>query len=171
MAAATTTVRITENCTGGTWRPGTFTCPDASISNAAIGGEAIAADKIRRRYFRFLAIASTTTVTAVERYVTIPRTGTGALTIVAVKAMPFTAPTGGTRYFTVDLQHGSGTSYLAAPIVFSEADTDLTVKSAVIGTTSIALGNNPVKLLTTVSGTTGTQGIGLVVSLAVEDYP
>ena len=95
-------------------------------------------------------------------------------TVLGIEAVCADCPEGGDKTFTVDLKKaGSGvaaTTMLSAPIAFGTATTDYV---ALPGTLSLTALTNEQSLLVVVavSGTTGNQGQGLVVTVRLtEDY-
>ena len=149
--------------------------PQSSIKNAHISGDTsdrIAAAKVVHQYTLDEELAEqATTVTAVERLIHIVRGATA--TLEAVEAIVVTAPTGDYTV-TVDLQKSTGggafATVLSATMQFSSSSTALTPVVASLSSTSLVDGD-VLKLVVTVSGTTGAQAKGLLASVTITEQP
>jgi len=96
-------------------------------------------------------------------------------TIVAVQVSAETAPTGGDKQFTVDLRKGSQSAayatVLSAVVTYDDASTaDKQVLSGTLSTTTYAAGDQ-LKVIVTASGTTGSQGQDLCVTVWLRENP
>jgi hypothetical protein len=95
-------------------------------------------------------------------------------TVRRVTARATTAPDGGDKQFTVDVQKassGSGTwtSLLTGVITFADADSDHATKDGtLIGSPSFVEGD-AIRVVVTASGSTGDQGQGVVVTVNLDE--
>lgn len=85
-----------------------------------------------------------------------------------------TAPTGGDKAFTVDLQKSTGAgayaSVLSAVITINSSSTAKTAYSATISSASYSA-NDLFKVIVTTSGSTGTQGYGVQATAFFDENP
>ena len=95
-------------------------------------------------------------------------------TILAIEVMNRTAPTGGNKAHTVDLKKGNAStafaSVLSAVITMNSSSVDKTVYAGTLSTTAVADGDT-LQLVVATSGTTGTQGSGLCVTVWLRENP
>lgn len=148
---------------------GGVTMPAGAIENADVAaGAAIAATKLQHQFPLHLSVAGT--VAAVTNIVHVAR---GAGTLVSVEAAVNAVPTGTgvDKKTTIDFQKSTGgaafASMLSAAFDIESTDTD---RVAVAGT--VAAGNtyadgDLLRIVVTVSGSTGTQAADLVVTAFV----
>jgi hypothetical protein len=99
----------------------------------------------------------------------------GSATISHLWIRPLTSPAGGDLKYTVDLRKsvdGSATlaSVLSAAVEISSADTSQTQQAANVTTTGVDA-KDVLYIVITTSGSTGTQGAGLVVALGISEQP
>lgn len=151
--------------------------PASCVTDAAIApGANIDAAKIAGRFTIPVELfaAGTTVASLASRLLHIVRGATG--TLIALRAVAITAPVGGDRKFTVDLQKstsgGAFATVLTTPLEFSVATSaaDRIAKTAVINTSGLVAGDL-LQLVVTASGSTGTQGAGLLVDLLLDEKP
>lgn len=94
--------------------------------------------------------------------------------LVAVEVMAVTAPTGGNKQFTVDVQRGNQagafSSLLSAVVTIDSSKADRQVVAGSISTSALADGDT-LRVVVAASGSTGSQGQGLCVVLAVRENP
>lgn len=88
-------------------------------------------------------------------------------TMVSMEVRPETAPTGGDKQYTVDLQKAANgsTSYatvLSAVVTVDSSSVDGTLQAGTISTTALAKGDS-LRVVITASGSTGSQGQGVTV--------
>ncbi|HEV7281059.1 MAG TPA: hypothetical protein VGN57_12715 [Pirellulaceae bacterium] len=157
----------------GTLTANAITLPDGCVDDDAVAvGAQIAASKVfhqppvSRQLFE-----SSTTVAAKDELLSIIYGATGS--IVAFRAACAVAPTDD-HTFTVDLQKstsgGAFASVLVDPIEFTVSDTARVAKSGTVETASLVVGDI-LKTVVAVTGTTGTQATGLVVTLTHTESP
>lgn len=83
-----------------------------------------------------------------------------------------TAPTGGDKAFDVDLEKksigGSWASVLSAAVTIDSADSDLSISVATVSSAALVDGDQ-LRVVVTTSGSTGSQGQGLAVTVSVRD--
>ncbi len=95
-------------------------------------------------------------------------------TLLAVEASCATAPTGGDKAFTIDLQRGSQAdafaTVLSAAITIDSTIDDREVVEGTIADAACSAGEQ-LRLVIATSGSTGTQGAGLVVTVSYERAP
>ena len=98
----------------------------------------------------------------------------GAGALLSVHVRPTTAPVGGDKKFTVDVQKAADgsavwTSLLSAPLQIAAGDANNTIKAAVLaGSVATALGE-AIRIVITASGATGSQGQGVQVTCAYRE--
>lgn len=110
-------------------------------------------------------VASATVVVRVCR-------GTGQVNQVAVR--PTTVPAGGNKQYTVDVQKaadgsGSWTSLLSAPVTVDTTAVANTRKTGTLVASPTVADGDALRVVVTASGSTGTQGQGLVVTIGMEE--
>lgn len=100
----------------------------------------------------------------------------GAGTLKSFEVRPTTAPTGGDKQFTVDIQKaadasGSWTSMINPVVTMSSADSDNTLEAATIKTdgSEDTADGNAIRIVITASGSTGSQGQGFVATAEYEE--
>lgn len=96
--------------------------------------------------------------------------------LLGVTIRPLTAPIGGDKQYTIDLQRaadGSGTwaSLLNAPYVVDRTRADDTNLAAALAVDPSYVAGDALRLVVTASGSTGTQGDGLLVQVDLEEQP
>lgn len=95
-------------------------------------------------------------------------------TLVRVAVVPIIAPTGGDKAFTVDVQKGNQSTAFAtvlSPVVtINNTVANREVKTGTITVAAFAA-NDTIKVVLTTSGTTGSQGQGVLVQLTVQEDP
>lgn len=153
---------------------GTVSLPDGGVSNDEINaGASIDSSKLKQRPDMSYAQADGSDVVS-ETILT--RVCRAAGTLVAIEARVTTAPTGGDKQFTVDIQKasdgsGSWSTLLTGVITFASGDSGNTKKAGTaIGTPTTAAGD-ALRIVVTASGSTGSQGQGLVVTPIYEEAP
>lgn len=94
--------------------------------------------------------------------------------IVAVEVVPIVAPTGGDKEFTVDVEKGSAgsafASILTGAVTVDSTSADRTGQAGTISTTTAADGDT-LRVVVTASGSTGSQGQGVLVVVTVREDP
>lgn len=150
---------------------GSLTVPANSISDAAITGR-ITATKLEHQHGVLYEQANGADVASETKMIHLAR---GAGTIVAVAIRPDTAPTGGDKQFTVDIQKaadGSGTwaTILSSAVTIDNTSVDDTVVAGTISTTTYSA-DDAFRAVITASGSTGSQGDGVVVKLWLREQP
>jgi hypothetical protein len=149
------------------------TMPSGVITNAHVAaGAAIAATKLQHQFPIHLSTAGGTAVTAVTNIVHIAR---GAGTVVSVEAALATVPTGtGTdKTVTIDVQKSTGgaafATLLSSTIVLDSGNTDRVAEAGTLAATPTYADGDLIQIVVTVSGSTGTQGTGLIVTAFVQE--
>lgn len=149
-----------------------FVVPDGSITSAEVAaGTNIDADKLQHRHAIYYAQADGADVASETKLMHIART---AATVHSVELRPTTAPTGGDKQYTVDVQEeadagSSWTSLLSSVITVDNTSVDNTKQNGtLIGTPSVA-DNAAVRVVVTASGSTGSQGQGFVVVINLDE--
>lgn len=151
----------------------TMTVPDATVDDDAVKPAAgIQATKLQHQHAIKYHQADGSDVAAAIVPIHVVR-GVSA-TIVAVEVVCLDAPDGGDKTFTVDLQKcnegsPSPASVLSAAISYSVGSThDAEVHDGTISSPTLADGDTLV-VEVAVSGSTGTQGQGLVVTVTLRE--
>lgn len=147
--------------------------PNGSIVNADINAlAAIDAGKMTHRFAIPYIQADGSDVAAAIVPVHIVR-GTSA-TIEDIEVVCVDSPSGGDKAFTVDLQYGNAStalsSVLSSAITYDSSKSDLEVASGTLSTTSLSAADTLV-VVVAVSGSTGSQGQGLIVNVALTEDP
>jgi hypothetical protein len=95
-------------------------------------------------------------------------------TVIGVEVVALTAPTGGDKAFTVDVKKGNqatpAATILNSVITVNSTKADREVVVGSLATTAYADGDF-LEVVVTASGSTGTQGTGLVVVVTVAESP
>lgn len=153
---------------------GTAALPDGTVTNAAVNASAaIAASKLVHRYPLSYSQANGADVASQTMLLHVMR---AAGEVVSIEARVTTAPTGGDKAFTVDVLKaadgsGSWTSLLSSVITFNSSDSNDTLEvGTLIGSPTLADGN-AIRVVVSASGSTGSQGQGLVVTVNVNENP
>lgn len=156
----------------GNFSARSFSAPSGSIGNAAIAASAgIDASKVIHRHAIRYAQPSGSDVASATQLV---HTFRNTATIVAVEVVTQTAPTGGDKEFTVDVKLGNQSTafatILSAPI---EVDSTVASREVKVGSlsTSAAADGDTLQVVIAVSGSTGSQGQGVLVSVWVSEEP
>jgi hypothetical protein len=148
--------------------------PSNCLRNAQVAADAaIDASKVVHQFSESVELfAPTTTIASVEKLLKVVRGATG--TVVAFEAVLVTKATAGDKTVTVDLQKSTGggafASILTAPISFSDASANLTALAATIGSAGLVAGD-VLKIVVAAAGSTGTQALGLLVTLTQSETP
>lgn len=160
-------LRVSGQLTAGTLKPSAGSVTNASVDAAAD----IAATKLEHRHqFTYRQKTGTAIVSATEDVYTVHGV-TGE--VVAVDVVATTAPTGGDKAFTVDVQKGNQSTAFATVLTGvvtvdnSKADRQV-VAGSLVGSPSTADGDT-LRVVVAASGATGTQGQGLVVTITVRE--
>lgn len=170
---STTTIPGDQNWYfGGNLAAKSMTIPAGAVGDEQIEASAmVAATKLVHQHAARYVQAGGSDVVAV----TVPlHTFRGAGEIVAVEVVPLVAPNGGDKAFTVDVLKGNQATpfatVLTAPISVADAQGDREVVSGTLATTEAADGDT-LEAVVAVSGTTGTQGQGFVLTVWVREEP
>jgi hypothetical protein len=155
----------------GTLTPRVLSIPALTLVNAGVAAAAeISASKLQHRHavqYRQSAGADVVTQTQ-EVYVVYGATGT----VVAVDTSCSTAPTGGDKAFTVDVQKSTGggafATILSSTVSWSSSHTSRTIRSGTINSASL-VADDILRVIITASGSTGSQGQGLVVNILLDE--
>ena len=148
------------------------TLPAAVVADLNVSATAaIDADKLQHRHALNYAQADGADVVSATQLLHVAR---AAGTLKSVEVRVTTAPTGGDKQFTVDVQQdsdggGSWTTQLTGVITMSSADSDDTLEAGtLIGSPTLADGD-ALRVVVTASGTTGSQGQGVVVTVNLDE--
>jgi len=155
---------------------GQLSLPDGSVDNAAFSavasGRLATTKQLHRIDFHYDQAPGSDVVTATK----LLRIARGAGTVLGIEVRPITAPTGGDRAFTVDLEKaadgsGSWSSLLSSAVTVNSSSTDNTKQSGtLIGNPTVAAGE-AIRLSIAASGSTGSQGQGVIVTVWYEEDP
>lgn len=95
-------------------------------------------------------------------------------TLVDFEVVPIVAPTGGNKAYTVDLQKGNQAgafaTVLSAPVTVDNSKANRQVLTATLSSTSYSDGDT-LRIHFATSGTTGSQGQGVIATLRVRENP
>jgi hypothetical protein len=144
-----------------------------STSFTANANERLATSKQIHRLDMSYQQATGTDVVTATHYLRVCR---GAGELLGVSVRPLTAPTGGDKAFTVDVQKasnasGSFSSLLNAVVTVNSSSVDQTEQVATLAATPTTADGDCLRLVVTASGSTGSQGQGVVVTLWYEENP
>lgn len=116
--------------------------------------------------------ADTTTVAAITKTLaTISKVGE----VVDVIVFPVTAPTGGDLAYTVDIKKSTGAgvfaSILSSVVTVNSSSVDRTAQTATLSGTPALAAGDALQIVIATSGSTGTQGAGVVVTIRIRMNP
>lgn len=127
--------------------------------------------KMRHRHAVSYGQKNGTDVTTETKMVHIAK---AAGTIQTIEVVSATAPTGGDKAFTVDLHKSTGggafATVLSAVVTVNSSDTDRVIEAGTLSTATYADGDIFAIVVTT-SGSTGSQGQGLCVTVNFDEQP
>lgn len=158
---------------GETTFQSTVNLPASTISNSQVSAAAaIAASKVVHRVPLIYAQADGSDVASATQLLFL---ASYDCTIVSVELRVTTAPTGGDKQFTVDIQKdtdggGSFATILSSVITVDSSNVDDTLEAGTLSTTDLADGD-ALRVVVTASGSTGSQGQGLVVVVKLNEDP
>jgi len=100
----------------------------------------------------------------------------GAGKLLDFQVRPTTAPTGGDKKYTVDLQKAADASavystLLDAPITVDNTSVNETKQQATLIASPVTAAGDAIKVIVTASGSTGSQGQGVIVTASYEEAP
>lgn len=153
---------------------GSLFMPSGSISNAHISNDAnsrIAAAKLVHRYDLAHGQANGADVVTQTQLLRVCK-GAGQLKSLEVRVT--TAPAGGDKQFTVDVQKaadgsGSWSSLLDSVLTFADGDSDDTLKQATLVASPLTAAGDAVRIVIAASGSTGNQGQGFACTAVYEE--
>lgn len=153
----------------------TLSVPPGSIVNTSFSqspGNRLAASKVvHQQHVNCELAEQDTAVAAIERLAFIAN---AAGELADLKAAVITAADDATREVDIDLLKstagGAFATVLTAPLQFTDADTDLVVKTASLATAAYVAGD-VFKLVVTVAGGAGNQAKGLLATIAKNENP
>jgi hypothetical protein len=150
---------------------GTFNCNKIVANQVGFADNAVPSQSVVHRFTVGHSIASNVTVTAF----TIPvhhfrRSGK----IRSVNVVPYTVPTGGDLAYTVDVKLGNQATpeatVLTGVITINSSDATRQVNAGTLTSTTInCAAGDFIAVTFAVTGSTGTQGLGCVVSVVVDE--
>lgn len=168
------TTRIESNVyVNGSLSAASVNLPAASVRNVNIEGNAgIDASKVVHQFpatYRQDEGADVASKTAPVHI------AAAAATVLGVKVLCVTAPTGGDKQFTVDVkkgnQSGAYATILTGVVTINSTKANREVTSGVLsGTPTLAAGDS-LQVVVTASGSTGSQGQGLLVEVILRENP
>ena len=151
---------------------GTVSVPGSSFGNRELdSSDPATVEKLQHQHQLSYSQADGTDVAAAIVPVYVVR-GTTA-TILSIDVVCLDAPSGGDKTFTVDLKKSnvgspSPATVLSAAVTYPNATPDCTVRPGTISSASLVDGDTLV-IAVAVSGSTGTQGQGLVVTVTLKE--
>ena len=154
----------------GTFSAQTVNLPNSTVQNQhVIASAGIEATKLEHQHA--LKYAQADGADVVSESVAIHHFRATA-EIVSVEVVPITAPTGGDKEFTVDVQKGSAgsafASILTGVVTVDSTSADRTGQAGTISGTTAADGDT-LRVVVTASGSTGSQGQGVLVVVTVRE--
>lgn len=156
---------------GGVLSAKQWNLADDVVADANVqAGADLDATKMKHRHAALYAQADGADVASETQLVGIVRGTAG--TIRGVEVVTTTAPTGGDKKFTVDVQKGNqSTGYatvLSSVITIDSAVSDREVVAGTLSVTSLADGDS-LKVVVTASGSTGSQAQGAAVVVSFDE--
>lgn len=151
---------------------GTVSFPENTIEDEDVAlGANIAAQKLQHRHALHHVQNVGADVASVTQVLHVARAD---VEVVSVEVRPSTVPAGGDKQYTVDVQKavdGSNTwtSILSSVVTISSADTEHTVQTAVLDGVPALEDGDALRIVVTASGSTGSQGQGLNVTINVDE--
>lgn len=155
---------------GGHLTSTTASLPAGTVTNAMVNGSAaIEATKLIHQFCAQYIVADGTNVAATSGDgVPIHTVYGSSCTVAAVEVVCPDAPSGGDLKFTVDVGYANAstayTSILTAVVDYANGTTDYTALPGTLDTTSLSA-EDTIMVKVAVSGSTGTQGQGLIVNV------
>ena len=156
----------------GTLSAQTVNLPSSSVQNQhIIAAAGIDATKLQHQHaLKYVQDGGTNVVSA-----TVPlHVFRATAEIVGVEVVPIVAPDGGDLQYTVDVQKGNAGSafatILTGVVTVDDSSVDRTPQEGTLSTTSAADGDT-LQVVVTASGSTGTQGQGVLVLVTVRESP
>lgn len=155
---------------------GTTTVPADTIKSSQFSSTAtdrlVTSKQVHRIDFNYDQDTGSDVVTDTRMW----RVARGAGTVLGMDVRPITAPTGGDKAFTVDFQKaadasGSWSSLLNSVVTVNSSSTDNTKQSATLAATPTFTAGSALRLVVTASGSTGSQGQGVIVSVYIDEDP
>lgn len=155
---------------------GNFYPPDGSLKTShwsSSAADRLATSKQVHRMDLTYQQAPGSDVASATAYLRVCR---GAGEVLAVKVRPMTAPTGGDKAFTVDVKKaaeasGTFTSLLNSVVTVNSSSADNTVQDATLAATPTTAAEDCIQVVIAASGSTGSQGQGVCVSIYYEEDP
>lgn len=161
-------VTITRNLNVG----GGMTIPSGIINNNSIVAAAeISASKVVHRHAFIVGLPGGTDVVDTTAYIFLAR---AAGSIKSLKVRPLVAPTGGDKAFTVDLKRapdasGTFTTLLSSVVTVNSTSVDQTVQDGTLIATPSIAANDLIQVVIDATGTTGSQGQGVIVEVEIDE--
>jgi len=150
---------------------GTGSLPASSVVNATVASTAkVAHTKVQQRKVAQHIQVGGTDITAKTELVHIAY---GAGTVLGVNVATITAPTGGDKAFTVDVKKSTGggavATILTGVVTINSTKTSLTTYAGTLSGTPTFIAGDLLEIVVAVSGSTGSQGQGLIVTIDLYD--
>lgn len=152
----------------------TASLPDASVVNENVStASPIDGSRTVHRHAYTVQQATGSDVVTATTMIHVAR---AAGTVKSVEVRPITAPTGGDKQFTVDVAkaaNASGTwaSVLNAAEVVDNTSVDNTLQEATLATTPTFSDGDALRVVVTASGSTGSQGDGVIITVNIDEDP
>ncbi len=159
-------------CLAGCTIKGSFSVPNGTLLNAHIAASAgLAANKLEHQHVLHYAQDDGSDVVSAIVPIYVVRGVTA--TVIEIEVDCLDSPTGGDKKFTVDLQKANaGTptpaTILSAVVDYVNGTADCVVLTGTISSADLVVGDI-LLLVIVVSGSTGTQGQGVAVSVTVRE--
>jgi hypothetical protein len=169
------TVTIPGNLrVGGQLVPVTIVLPANSVTDASVQTAAgIQASKVQQQYVITYRQKTGTDVASATEDTYIVHGATG--TVIGVDVVCTTAPTGGLKQFTVDVQKGNQstgfTTLLTAVVTYDQSKANKQVVAGTLIASPTLANDDTIRVVITASGATGSQGQGLVVVVTIREDP
>lgn len=155
---------------------GTVYMPAGTVNNAAFSSSSAnrldASKVVHRVDMNYWQVNGTDVVDATV----VLRVCKGAGTFKGVTVRPYTAPTGGDKAFTVDVKKASDggntfASILSSVVTVNSSSANGTLQNATLSGTPTTVAGDAIQVVIDATGSTGSQGQGVCVSIYYEESP
>jgi hypothetical protein len=159
---------------GGQLVPVSIVLPSSSVTDTAVQAAAgIQASKLQQQYAITYRQKTGADITSATEDVYVVRGVSG--TVIGVDVVTATAPTGGDKAFTVDVLKGNQSTSFATLLNSVVTINNTKVNRQVVGASLVAsptlADNDTIRVVVATSGSTGSQGQGLVVTISTREDP
>lgn len=151
---------------------GTVAFPENTIEDEDVAlGANISAQKLEHRHAIHYAQNNGADVVSATQVIHVSR---AVGQVISVEVRPTTAPTGGDKQFTVEIEKAADgsntwTSVLSDPVTVDSGEASHTLITAVLDGTPALADGDALRVVITASGSTGSQGQGVNVTVNLDE--